>query len=95
VTAVAIPAPVHGVRYSEERERDAVQLDAEKREAYTAVYDRWKRDLDALHRVLLDREPPDPPHFVALLRVLSVTGRRIRNVRVTRLQQFPVSPRAG
>ena len=58
-----------------------MQLDAEKREAYTAAYERWKRDLDALHRVLLDGEALDPPHFVALLRRESKSKDRYDEVR--------------
>lgn len=45
-----------------------MQLEPQKRAAYLDVYERWRRDLDALHRVLIDGEPLDPPHFVALLR---------------------------
>ncbi|HZQ37667.1 MAG TPA: hypothetical protein VFD32_17170 [Dehalococcoidia bacterium] len=58
-----------------------MQLDAGKREAYTAAYARWQRDLDALHRVLLDGEPLDPPHFVALLRRESKSKARYDEVR--------------
>lgn len=46
----------------------AVQLDPERRTAYKEAYERWRRDVDAVHRVILDGEQLDPLHFVALLR---------------------------
>jgi hypothetical protein len=58
-----------------------VRLDDEKRTVYVEAYDRWKRDLDALHRVLLDGDPLDPPHFVALLRRESKSKARYDDVR--------------
>ncbi|HEY7295576.1 MAG TPA: hypothetical protein VH916_11065 [Dehalococcoidia bacterium] len=58
-----------------------MQLDAEHREAYTAAYERWQRDLQALHRVLLDGAQLDPPHFVALLRRESKSKARYDDVR--------------
>lgn len=45
-----------------------VQLEEQKRNEYRTAYDRWQRDLTALHGVLLDGTPLDPPHFIALLR---------------------------
>ncbi|MHB8575781.1 MAG: hypothetical protein ACYDCQ_10685 [Dehalococcoidia bacterium] len=45
-----------------------MQLEGEKRTVYVAAYERWRRDLDALHKVLLDGEQLAPPHFIALLR---------------------------
>jgi hypothetical protein len=45
-----------------------MQLDPEKRTAYTDAYERWRRDLDAVHRVILDGEQMDPLHFIPLLR---------------------------
>lgn len=82
--ARSISTASRSVRYSEDSGEiggDAVQLDAEKREAYTAAYERWRRDLDALHRVLLDGEQLDPPHFVALLRRESKSKDRYDEVR--------------
>ena len=69
-----------------------MQLDAEKREAYTAAYDRWQRDLGALHRVLLDGESLDPPHFVALLRRESKSKARYDEVRQRLLGLPDASP---
>ncbi len=45
-----------------------MQLDAARRTEYTDAYERWQRDLQAVHRVLLDGEQMDPLHFVPLLR---------------------------
>jgi hypothetical protein len=45
-----------------------MQLDPERRVAYIEAYERWQRDLQAVHRVLLDGEHMDPLHFVPLLR---------------------------
>jgi hypothetical protein len=58
-----------------------VQLDEQKREAYLEAYNRWRRDLDALHMVLIDGEVLDPPHFVALLRRESKSKARYDAVR--------------
>ncbi|GEM_PF-1790667 len=58
-----------------------MQLDAEKRQAYSAAYERWQRDLAALHRVLLDGAALDPPHFVALLRRESKSKAKYDDVR--------------
>ncbi|HZQ34587.1 MAG TPA: hemolysin family protein [Dehalococcoidia bacterium] len=58
-------------------------------------------DFDTVGGLIINRlgKIPTPNDTVNVdglqLRVLSVTGRRIRKVRVTRLQQSPVSPRAG
>jgi hypothetical protein len=58
-----------------------VQLDPEKRAAYSEAYERWRKDLDAVHRVLLDGEPMDPQRFVALLRHESHTKDRYDEIR--------------
>ncbi|HLZ72763.1 MAG TPA: hypothetical protein VKV26_22900 [Dehalococcoidia bacterium] len=58
-----------------------MQLDQDKRAAYTAAYERWQRDLGALHRVLLDGDQLDPPHFVALLRRESKSKAKYDEVR--------------
>jgi hypothetical protein len=42
--------------------------EADKRQTYRDAYERWQRDLQRLHRVLLDGEALDPLHRVALLR---------------------------
>jgi hypothetical protein len=46
----------------------SVQLSPENQSAYREAYERWRRDLDAVHAVILDGEKLDPMHFVALLR---------------------------
>jgi hypothetical protein len=58
-----------------------VKLDEPRRAAYVEAYDRWRRDLDAMHHVLLDGEPLDPLHFVALLRRESKSKERYDQVR--------------
>ncbi len=58
-------------------------------------------DFDTVGGLIINRlgKIPAPNDTVDVdglrLRVLSVTGRRIRKVRVTKLEQSPVSPRAG
>jgi hypothetical protein len=58
-----------------------VKLDDERRAKYVEAYERWQRDLTALHRVLLDGEQLDPMHFVALLRRESHSKDRYDEVR--------------
>ena len=58
-----------------------MQLEPEKRARYAEAYERWRRDLEALHKVLIDGEPLDPPHFVALLRRESKSKARYDEVR--------------
>lgn len=58
-----------------------VQLEEQKRNEYREAYDRWQRDLTALHSVLLDGAPLDPPHFIALLRRESKSKARYDEVR--------------
>lgn len=58
-----------------------MQLEQQRREAYLEAYGRWKRDLDALHRVLIDGDALDPPHLVALLRRESKSKARYDAVR--------------
>jgi len=45
-----------------------LHLSPEHQAAYREAYERWRRDLDAVHAVILDGEKLDPMHFVALLR---------------------------
>jgi hypothetical protein len=45
-----------------------MQPDNDRKQAYREAYERWQRDLERLHRVLLDGDPIDPMHRVALLR---------------------------
>jgi len=58
-----------------------VKLEEPRRATYVEAYDRWRKDLDALHRVLRDGEPLDPLHFVALLRRESKSKERYDQVR--------------
>jgi len=44
------------------------RLEGEARERYVRAWERWRADIEALHRVLLDGEAMDPLHLVALLR---------------------------
>jgi hypothetical protein len=44
------------------------RLEGRARERYVRAWERWRADIEALHRVLLDGETMDPLHFVALLR---------------------------
>ena len=47
-----------------------------RKQDYLEAYDRWQRDLLQLHRVILEGEPMDPMHRVALLRSESHTHDR-------------------
>ncbi|HZU77698.1 MAG TPA: hypothetical protein VFA70_13095 [Dehalococcoidia bacterium] len=58
-----------------------MKLGEPERTRYLEAYERWKRDLDALHRVLLDGESLDPMHFVALLRRESKSKERYDEAR--------------
>jgi hypothetical protein len=58
-----------------------VQIDEARRTEYTEAWERWRRDVDALHRVLLDGQALDPPHFVALLRRESKSKAKYDDVR--------------
>lgn len=60
-----------------------MQLEGERKTAYVDAYERWRRDLDAVHRVLLDGEQLDPLHFVALLRRESKSKERYDSARQT------------
>ncbi len=45
-----------------------MKLEGENRRRYVEAWERWRADIDALHRVLLEGESMDPLHLVALLR---------------------------
>ena len=45
-----------------------MKLEGGKRQRYLDAWQRWRADIDALHRVLFDGEQMDPLHLVALLR---------------------------
>lgn len=53
----------------------------DRRQAYIDAYERWQRDLTRLHGVLLDGQPLDPMHRVALLRSESHTHDRYEEAR--------------
>jgi hypothetical protein len=42
--------------------------EADRRQSYVDAYERWQRDLQRLHSVLLEGQAIDPMHRVALLR---------------------------
>lgn len=58
-----------------------MKLEEPRRTAYVEAYERWHRDLDAMHRVLLEGDSMDPLHFVALLRRESKSKERYDQVR--------------
>ena len=49
--------------------------------AYRAAYERWRRDLDELHAVLLDGKALDPLRRIALIRRESHTKERYEEAR--------------
>lgn len=62
-----------------------MRLEGEKRAQYVAAWERWRTDVDALHKVLLDGEPLDPLHLVALLRREGKSKERYDAARVSAL----------
>ncbi|MGI8549415.1 MAG: hypothetical protein ACR2PL_01275 [Dehalococcoidia bacterium] len=58
-----------------------MSLDEDRTRDYREAYERWQRDLQGLHRVLLDGEPLDPMHRVALLRSESHSHDRYEEAR--------------
>jgi hypothetical protein len=64
--------------------------EADRKQAYVDAYERWQKDLQRLHRVLLDGEPLDPLHRVALLRSESHTHDRYEEARRLFLGLGPV-----
>lgn len=62
-----------------------MQIDAESRTAYLEAYERWQRDIGALHDALFGGKRPDPPHFIALLRRESHSKARYDAARRTHL----------
>jgi hypothetical protein len=43
-------------------------MDEQSKQAYRAAFDAWMAQLERVHAVLLEGEPMDPMHRVALLR---------------------------
>jgi hypothetical protein len=70
-------------------------MEVERRRAYMEVYERWQRDLQRLHSVLLDGAPLDPMHRVALLRSESHTHDRYEAARQTLLGIGPAGGADG
>jgi hypothetical protein len=55
--------------------------EADRRQSYVNAYERWQRDLQRLHSVLLDGEQTDTMHRVALLRSESHSHDRYEDAR--------------
>lgn len=51
------------------------------KQEYIDAYERWQRDLTKLHGVLLNGQPLDPMHRIALLRSESHTHDRYEQAR--------------
>ncbi|HTE84325.1 MAG TPA: hypothetical protein VK821_06310 [Dehalococcoidia bacterium] len=67
----------------------------DRRQAYIDAYERWQSDLMRLHSVLIDGQPLDPMHRVALLRSESHTHDRYEGARARFLRigtEPPESP---
>lgn len=62
-----------------------MRLEGAKRTQYVEAWQRWRADVDALHKVLLDGEPADSLHLVALLRRESKSKERYDEARVSAL----------
>jgi hypothetical protein len=62
-----------------------MKLAGGKRDRYLQAWERWRADVDAVHRVLLDGESMDPLHLVALLRRESKSKERYDEARVEAL----------
>ena len=61
---------------------------------YRDSYDRWQRDLERLHKVLLEGAALDPMHRIALLRSESHTHDRYEEAR-RRLLGLPADGESG
>ncbi len=44
-----------------------MRIDTQRQEEYQKAYDAWQEQIGALHRVLLDGEPMEPPKLKGLL----------------------------
>ena len=71
-----------------------MQPDDERRATYRTAWERWQKDLQSLHTVLLDGQTLDPMHRVALLRSESHSHDRYEAAR-RRLLGLPVEGDSG
>jgi hypothetical protein len=71
-----------------------VAMDEQLTRAYRAAFDAWIAQLERVHAVLLDGEPMDPMHRVALLRRESQLKARYDEAR-DRLLGIPTDDGAG
>ena len=67
-----------------------MQSSEDRKQRYREAYARWQRDLEHLHRVLLDGEKLDPMHRIALIRSESHSFERYENERSSFLGLGPV-----
>lgn len=67
------------------------QMDDRLKQEYRDAYQRWQRDLQRLHDVLLEGEPLDPMHRIALLRSESHSHDRYEDARSRLLHLLPAA----
>ncbi len=68
--------------------------EADRRQEYLDAYARWQRDLERLHAVLIEGEPLDPMHRIAVLRGESHSHNRYEAAR-RRLLGLPSGEEEG
>jgi len=71
-----------------------LRVDPERRRQYEEAYEAWQAQLEALHRVLLEGEPMDPPRLKGLLIRESRAKARYDEARL-RLLGLDPSPKSG
>jgi hypothetical protein len=69
-------------------------MDEQSKQVYRAAFDTWMGQLERVHAVLLDNEPMDPMHRIALLRRESQLKARYDEAR-DRLLGIPADDGAG
>jgi hypothetical protein len=69
-------------------------MDEQSKQAYRAAYEAWIAQLERVHAVLLDGEPMDPMHRIALLRRESHLKERYEEARAA-LLGLPVEGAQG